>query len=65
MINRIRLKTPSRWVVAAILLGLCSLLIAATPRPQEEPEDGARRIWNKRFEQARSKTKVIAHGSEA
>jgi hypothetical protein len=48
-----------RWrrMSIASLLGLCSLCAVAGSLPQGEPEDGTRRIWKKRFREARARTR--------
>jgi hypothetical protein len=52
-----RMIVSANWrlVAAVILLGLCSLLAIAIPSPQDEDEDSNRRIWNKRFQEARAR----------
>jgi len=42
----------------ASLLGLCSLWAAAYSFPKNEPEDSTRRIWKKRFQNARARTSL-------
>src|SRR5215813_8574877 len=44
-----------RLVATVVLLGVCSLLALAIPSQQDEEEDGTRRIWNKRFQEARAR----------
>ena len=50
-----RLKVLGRWrrITITALLVLCSMWVVAGPSPQSEPEDSTRRIWNKRFREAR------------
>jgi hypothetical protein len=43
-----------RRMVIAALLGLCSLWAVAYSSPQSESEDGTRRIWKKKFREARA-----------
>ena len=52
-----RMKVSANWrlVATVVLIGLCSLLAIAIPSRQDEEEDGTRRIWNKRFQEARAR----------
>src|SRR5215475_992204 len=52
-----RMIVSANWrlVATVVLLGLCSLLAIAVPSQQDEEEDGTRRIWNKRFLDARAR----------
>lgn len=49
------LRCQPRMVMAALLV-LCSLWTVAAPSTQGELEDSTRRIWNKRFREARDRT---------
>jgi hypothetical protein len=42
-----------RLITVAASIGLCSLWAAAVPPRQKDEEDSTRRIWNKRFREAR------------
>jgi hypothetical protein len=44
-----------RLMATAILLVFCGLWAIAIPSPQDEEEDTTRRIWNKRFRDARGR----------
>lgn len=52
-----RMIVSANWRLAAtvVLLVLCSLAAIAIPSQQDEEEDGNRRIWNKRFLEARAR----------
>src|SRR5262245_39466427 len=52
-----RMKVSANWrlVATVVLLGVCSLLAIAIPSPQADEEDSNRRIWNKRFQEARAR----------
>jgi hypothetical protein len=58
MICNIRLLRRWRRMVIAALLALCSLCAVAGPAPQGESEDGTRRIWKKKFQEARAHTRA-------
>src|SRR5262245_33149048 len=51
-----RVIVSANWRLAAtvVLFVLCSLVAIAIPSQQDEEEDGNRRIWNKRFLDARA-----------
>lgn len=53
-----KMRLLRRWqrIAIASLLGLCSLWAVAGSVPQGESEDGTRRIWKKRFREARAHT---------
>jgi hypothetical protein len=52
-----KMRVLRRWRMAiAALLGLCSLWAVAISLPQSESEDSTRRIWKKRFREARAHT---------
>jgi hypothetical protein len=53
-----RIKVLEYWrrMIIAAMLGLCSLWAVAVPSPQSEPEDATRRVWNKRFREARDRS---------
>ncbi len=51
-----------RRIAFVALLGLCSLWSLAGPTPKSEPEGGTRRIWNKRFQEARARTLARRRG---
>lgn len=54
-----KMRVLRRWRMAiAALLGLCSLWAVAVSLPQGESEDSTRRIWKKRFREARAHTRV-------
>ena len=65
MTRRMRVFRRWRRMTIAALLGLCSLWAVAGPSPQSEPEDGTRRIWNKRFQEARGRTGARRPGRTA
>jgi hypothetical protein len=48
-----------------ILLGFCSLWVIAIPSIQDEEEDNTRRIWNKRFRDARASVRTKQPGGTA
>jgi hypothetical protein len=54
-----------RRLAFVALIGLCSLWSIAGPLPQSEPEDGTRRIWNKRFREARARVLARRRGKPA
>jgi hypothetical protein len=47
-----------RLTVTVILLGFCGLWAIAIPSLQDEEEDNTRRIWNKRFRDARTRVRA-------
>jgi hypothetical protein len=51
-----------RRITFVALLGLCSLWAIAGSLPQSEPEDSTRRIWNKRFREARARASARRAG---
>ena len=51
------MKAMSHWMVLTLILCLGSFSVLAVPAPQEQEEDGTRRLWNKQFEAARVKAK--------
>jgi hypothetical protein len=61
------MKALRRWrrMAIAALLGLSSLWAVAGPSPQSEPEDRTRRIWNKRFREARDRAGARRPGGAA
>lgn len=65
MTNQTKVKMLLRWVVAIMLLNLCSLLALATPSAQKEQEDEARKLWNLKFKEARARTKKPADAAKA
>ncbi|HKQ76600.1 MAG TPA: DUF4384 domain-containing protein [Blastocatellia bacterium] len=56
MIHRKKLFRPWGRIITTALLGLCCLWAVAGPLPQRESEDRTRRVWNKRFREARDRT---------
>jgi hypothetical protein len=54
-----------RLMAIAILLGLCGLWAIAIPSQQDEGEDNTRRIWNKRFRDARARVQPKQPGGTA
>jgi hypothetical protein len=55
MVCRMKVLSRCRWVATAMLLAFCSLWAIAVPSLQDEEEDSTRRIWNKRFREARDR----------
>jgi hypothetical protein len=54
-----------RLIATAILLGFCGLWAIAVPSVQDEEEDNTRRIWNKRFRDARDRVRAKRPGGTA
>jgi hypothetical protein len=57
MICRMKVLSRSRLMATAMLLVFCSLWAIAVPSLQDEEEDNTRRIWNKRFREARDRVR--------
>jgi len=57
MNRRLRVGTQLQVTGLVMLLSLCSLLMAPARSAQEEQEDAARRLWNKKFVEARADAK--------
>ena len=69
MTCRINVTSCMRLITATACLGLCGLWAVAVPSPQKEEEDSTRRIWNKRFREARDhvrsrRARGVAGGGE-
>lgn len=56
MICRMMVLRHWRLLATTALLGFCSLWVVAVPASQHKEEDATRRIWNKRFREARDRT---------
>jgi hypothetical protein len=61
------MKVLKRWrrITLVALLGLCSLWAVAGPSSESEPDDSTRRIWNKRFREARARAGARRPGRPA
>src|SRR5262245_23519432 len=57
MTSRIMELRHWRLMATAALLVFCSLWVVAVPTLQDEEEDSTRRIWNKKFQQARDRAR--------
>jgi hypothetical protein len=62
MICRMLVFRYLRLMAAAALFVFCGLWVVAVPSQQDEEEDITRRIWNKRFREARDRVRIRRHG---